>query len=72
MRRIWSASHLATVGSLQSQLDHLNKRLSDFERDLTARSTIDALKRDALSVSRQIDSIRCAEATASLGELLRR
>ncbi|MCK1521928.1 hypothetical protein [Bradyrhizobium sp. 17] len=54
------------------QLDDLNKRLNEFERDLTARSTIDALKRDALSVSRQIDSIRCAEATASLGELLRR
>lgn len=72
MRRIWSATRLATVGSLQSQLDDLNKRLSELERQHSARSTIEALKLDALSVSRKIDSIRCAEATASLGELLRR
>ncbi len=72
MRRIWSASHTATIGSLQSQLDDLNKRLSELESEHPKRSTIDALKFNALSISRKIDGIRCAEATASLGELLRR
>jgi hypothetical protein len=72
MRRIWSPSHTATIASLQSQLDDLNKRLNELESEHPKRSTIDALKFNALSISRKLDSIRCAEATASLGELLRR
>jgi hypothetical protein len=57
---------------LQSQLDDLNKRLIQLESEYPERREIGALKSSALTVSTEIDDIRCAEATAALSELLRR
>jgi hypothetical protein len=55
---------------LQSQLDDLNKRLIQLESEHPRRWEIEALKYSALTVSKEIDDIRCAEATAALSELL--
>jgi hypothetical protein len=53
-------------------LDDLNKRLIQLESEYPERREIGALKSSALTLSKEIDDIRCAEATAALSELLRR
>jgi hypothetical protein len=53
-------------------LDDLNKRLNQLESQHPASWKVDELKSSALSLSREIDDIRCAEATAALRELLRK
>ena len=70
--RIWKVNGAASVGQLQSKLDDLNKRLSQLESQHPASWKIDELRSSALSLSREIDDIRCAEATAALSELLRK
>jgi hypothetical protein len=50
----------------------LNKRLNQLESQHPASWKVDELKSSALSLSREIDDIRCAEATAALRELLRK
>jgi hypothetical protein len=57
---------------LQSQLNDLNERLNQLESEHPERWKIDALKSSALTISKEIDDIRCAEATNALSELLRR
>ncbi len=69
-QRIWKVNGAAGVGQLQSRLDDLNKRLSDLEAPNP--DEIETLKAMALSLSRDIDDLRCAEATAKLSELLRK
>ena len=71
-QRVWKVSGTPSLGRLQSQLDDLNKRLIQLESEYPERREIDALKSSALTVSMEIDDIRCAEATAALSELLRR
>ncbi|MDH6259797.1 hypothetical protein [Bradyrhizobium sp. BR13661] len=71
-QRVWNVNGAASIGQLQSKLDDLNKRLSQLENQHPESLGIDELKASALSLSREIDDIRCAEATAALGELLRK
>jgi len=71
-QRIWKVTGDANIGQLQSRLDDLNKRLNQLETEHPESSKIEALKASALSLSQDIDEIRCAEATVQLSELLRR
>ena len=71
-QRIWNVNGAASIGQLQSRLDDLNKRLNQLENQHPTSWKIEELKAGALSLSRDIDDIRCAEATAALGELLRK
>ena len=52
--------------------DDLNKRLSRLESEHPESPKIESLKSTALGLSREIDDIRCAEATEALSELLRK
>lgn len=71
-QRVWKVNGAASLGQLQSRLDDLNKRLSQLEGQQPQNSKIEELKSAALSLSREIDDIRCAEATEALSELLRK
>jgi len=71
-QRVWKVNGAASIGQLQSRLDDLNKRLSQLEKQHPEGWDIENLKSRALSLSREIDDIRCAEATAALSELLRK
>ena len=71
-QRIWKMNGVAHIGQLQSRLDDLNKRLSQLEAEHPENAKIEALRSSALSLSRDIDDIRCAAATAKLSELLRK
>ncbi|WP_249149056.1 hypothetical protein [Bradyrhizobium manausense] len=50
----------------------MNKRLNQLESQHPESGKVDELKSSALSLSREIDDIRCAEATAALRDLLRK
>lgn len=71
-QRVWKVNGAASIGQLQSRLDDLNKRLSQLENQNPKTWKIEELRSSALSLSREIDDIRCAEATAALSELLRK
>lgn len=71
-QRVWKVNGAASIGQLQSRLDDLNNRLSQLENQQPGSRKIDELRSSALSLSREIDDIRCAEATAALSELLRK
>ncbi|MFT4115835.1 hypothetical protein [Bradyrhizobium sp.] len=71
-QRVWKVNGGPSIGQLQSRLDDLNKRLGELENQQPESCTIETLKSRALSLSREIDDIRCAEATAALSELLRK
>ncbi|WP_018458812.1 hypothetical protein ACFKHW_25680 [Bradyrhizobium lupini] len=53
-------------------MDDLNKRLGQLETQHPESWKVEELRSTALSLSREIDDIRCAEATAALSELLRK
>ncbi|WP_246776445.1 hypothetical protein [Bradyrhizobium sp. CCBAU 53351] len=71
-QRVWKVNGDASIGHLQSKLDDLNKRLGQLESLHSSSGKLEELKASALSLSREIDDIRCAEATAALSELLRK
>jgi hypothetical protein len=71
-QRVWKVNGAASAGQLQSRLDDLNKRLGHLENQHPDSWKVEELKSSALSLSREIDDIRCAEATATLSELLRK
>jgi len=71
-QRVWKVNGDASIGQLQSRLDDLNKRLGQLENQAPDSATLDELRVIALSLSREIDDIRCAEATAALSQLLRK
>ncbi len=71
-QRVWNVNGAASIGQLQSRLDDLNKRLNQLESQHPDSWKIEELKSSALGLSREIDEIRCAEATAALRELLRK
>ena len=71
-QRVWKVNGAASIGQLQSRLDDLNKRLSQLESHHPESSKVEELRSSALSLSREIDDIRCAEATEALSELLRK
>jgi len=71
-QRVWKVNGAASIGQLQSRLDDLNNRLSQLENQQPDSRTVEELRSSALSLSREIDDIRCAEATAALSELLRK
>ncbi|MBR0685192.1 hypothetical protein JQ594_04645 [Bradyrhizobium manausense] len=71
-QRVWNVTGAASIGQLQSRLDDLNKRLNQLESQHLESGKVDELKSSALSLSREIDDIRCAEATAALRDLLRK
>ena len=71
-QRVWKVNGAASTGQLQSRLDDLNKRLSQLENQNPASWKLEELRSSALSLSREIDDIRCAEATEALSELLRK
>ncbi|MEK9279086.1 MULTISPECIES: hypothetical protein [unclassified Bradyrhizobium] len=73
-QRVWKVNGSANtnIGQLQSRLDDLNKRLTQLESEHPESAKIEALKSNAANLSRDIDDIRCAEATAALRELLRK
>ncbi|MCK1387022.1 hypothetical protein IVB31_22505 [Bradyrhizobium sp. 21] len=71
-QRVWKVNGVANIGHLQSRLDDLNKRLGQLESQHPDSWKVEDLKSNALNLSREIDDIRCAEATAALSELLRK
>jgi len=71
-QRVWKVNGAASIGQLQSRLDDLNKRLSQLESHHAESWKVEELRSSALSLSREIDDIRCAEATEALSELLRK
>lgn len=71
-QRVWKVNGAASIGQLQSRLDDLNKRLGQLERQQPESWKIEELRSIALGLSREIDDLRCAEATAALSELLRK
>jgi len=71
-QRIWKVNGDASIGHLQSRLDDLNKRLSQLESRHPESWKVEELRSSAINLSREIDDIRCAEATAALSELLRK
>ena len=71
-QRVWKVNGAASIGQLQSRLDDLNKRLGQLESQHPASWRLEELRSSALNLSREIDDIRCAEATAALSELLRK
>jgi hypothetical protein len=71
-QRVWNVNGAASIGQLQSRLDDLNKRLNQLESQHPSSWKVEELKSSALGLSREIDDIRCAEATAALRELLRK
>ncbi|NUR10572.1 MAG: hypothetical protein HOQ20_01815 [Bradyrhizobium sp.] len=71
-QRVWKVSGEASIGQLQSRLDDLNKRLGQLESQHPDSWTLEELRASALRLSHEIDDIRCAEATATLSELLRK
>lgn len=71
-QRVWKVNGDAGIGQLQSRLDDLNRRLGQLESQHPDSRTLEELRAIALSLSREIDDIRCAEATAALSELLRK
>ncbi|OAF02864.1 hypothetical protein AYJ54_24960 [Bradyrhizobium centrolobii] len=71
-QRIWKVNGSGKIGQLQSRMDDLNKRLNELESQHPESWKIEELKSSALNLSREIDDIRCAEATAALSELLRK
>ncbi|MCK1651572.1 hypothetical protein IVA88_08995 [Bradyrhizobium sp. 149] len=70
-QRVWKVNGAASIGQLQSRLDDLNKRLGQLESQPAESWKVEELKSIALGLSREIDDLRCAEATAALSELLR-
>ena len=71
-QRVWKVNGEASIGQLQSRLDDLNKRLGQLESRHPDSWTLEELRASALRLSHEIDDIRCAEATATLSELLRK
>jgi Tfp pilus assembly protein PilO len=71
-QRVWKVNGAANIGHLQSRLDELNNRLSQLESQQPESRKVEDLRSSALSLSREIDDIRCAEATEALSELLRK
>ncbi|UPK33687.1 hypothetical protein IVB18_36700 [Bradyrhizobium sp. 186] len=71
-QRVWKVNGAASIGQLQTRLDDLNKRLNQLENQHPESWKMEELKSSALGLSREIDDIRCAEATAALSELLRK
>ncbi|AHY52616.1 hypothetical protein JQ582_41860 [Bradyrhizobium japonicum] len=71
-QRVWKVNGAASIGQLQSRLDDLNKRLGQLESQRPESWKLEELRSSALRLSREIDDIRCAEATAALSELLRK
>jgi Tfp pilus assembly protein PilO len=71
-QRVWKVNGAASIGQLQSRLDDLNNRLSQLENQQPESRKVEELRSSAVSLSREIDDIRCAEATAALSELLRK
>ncbi|SDR90179.1 hypothetical protein [Bradyrhizobium canariense] len=58
------------IEGLQSQLALFNQQIEELEKRQPESSKIDALKAGALLLSRQIDDLRCAQATDELAGLL--
>lgn len=71
-QRVWKVNGAASIGQLQSRLDDLNKRLGQLEHQRPDSWKLEELRACALNLSREIDDLRCAEATATLSELLRK
>ena len=71
-QRVWKVNGTASIAQLQSRLDDLNKRVGQLETQHPQSWKIEELRSSALSLSREIDDIRCAEATEALSELLRK
>lgn len=71
-QRVWMVNGAASVEQLQTRLDDLNERLGQLETQHPESWKVEELRSTALSLSREIDDIRCAEATAALSELLRK
>ena len=71
-QRVWKVNGAASIGQLQTRLDDLNKRLNQLQNQHPENWKMEELRSSALGLSREIDDIRCAEATAALSELLRK
>ena len=57
------------IEQLHQELASFNQRISELEKQHPDASKIEALKKGALSLARQIDEIRCAT-TTELADLL--
>jgi hypothetical protein len=75
-RRAWSPigsdKDNAEIEQLRKELTSFNERIGDLEKLHPESLKIGALKASAMVVSRQIDELRCANATEELTGLLAR
>jgi hypothetical protein len=64
------ADHRAAIERLYFQLAAVNQRIAELERIDSESETVESLKASALSLTRQIDEIRCSIADEQLTGLL--
>jgi uncharacterized protein YydD (DUF2326 family) len=70
LQRVDACNNDAEIERLHVELDSFNQRIRELERLHPESSKIEALKANALVVSRQIDELRCLRATQDLAGLL--
>jgi hypothetical protein len=70
LQRVDARNNDAEIERLHVELDCFNQRIRELESLHPESSKIEALKANALVVSRQIDELRCLRATQDLAGLL--
>jgi uncharacterized protein YydD (DUF2326 family) len=70
LQRVDACSNDAEIERLHGELDSFNQRIRELEGLHPESSKIEALKANALVVSRRIDELRCLRATQDLAGLL--
>ena len=74
-QRIWKqaeAVHGAEIEQLYFRLAEVNERLAELEKIHPPGEAVESLKASALSLTRQIDEVRCSIADEQLTGLLAR
>ena len=66
------ADHRAEIERLHSRLAAVNERIAELDKIHPASEALESLKASALSLTRQIDEIRCSIADVQLTGLLAR
>jgi hypothetical protein len=73
-QRVWKPvgvdKHNEEIERLHLELASFNKRIAELEQSRFITSTVEALKSNALMLSRQIDELRSSIATERLASLL--
>jgi hypothetical protein len=69
-KRVGADPHREEIERLNSELAAFNKRIAELERDHYPSPMIETLKATAITLSRQIDEVRCSIDTERLAGLL--